>query len=409
MPKEPPGFDEVQTQVQAPPAKYATRALRHRVEVQWTDARGAQSVELDGRLVVGSAAGSGILVEDPAVSRIHAELELREDGLWIRDLGSRNGTFIEGILVTLGRVPDGGAVRVGSTLLAVRREATPKPVELWPLDAFGQLLGTSADARAVRAAREGRAHRHRRCSSRARPARARSSCAARSTQAQRARRRAVRRRRLRRHPRDPARVRALRTRQRSFTGAVAPRQGALRGGRRRHGLPRRGRRDAAGAAAQAAARLEAREIRRVGEQRARARSTCASCRRPTATCARGQRGHVPRGPVLPPRRHSDPGSCPAGAPRGPGPADAELRPRGHGSRARAPRRGCEAGVAGQRPRAAQLRRTRGCPGVARGAVDARGRSLLIRSRQRRRGPAVEDSAERSGPSAPGDADESGST
>ncbi len=144
MPKEPPGFDEVQTQVQAPPAKYATRALRHRVEVQWTDARGAQSVELDGRLVVGSAAGSGILVEDPAVSRIHAELELREDGLWIRDLGSRNGTFIEGILVTLGRVPDGGAVRVGSTLLAVRREATPKPVELWPLDAFGPLLGRSA-------------------------------------------------------------------------------------------------------------------------------------------------------------------------------------------------------------------------------------------------------------------------
>jgi transcriptional regulator with GAF, ATPase, and Fis domain len=93
---------------------------------------------------VGSAAGSGILVEDPAVSRIHAELELRDDGVWVRDLGSRNGTFIEGILVAAGRVPDGGSVRVGSTLLAVRREATPKPVELWALDQFGPLLGRSA-------------------------------------------------------------------------------------------------------------------------------------------------------------------------------------------------------------------------------------------------------------------------
>src|SRR5271166_1330390 len=125
MPDEPRGFDEVQTQVQAPPPNYATKALRHHAQVQWTDRRGAQSAELDGRLVVGSAADSGIVVDDPAVSRIHAELELRDDGLWVRDLGSRNGTFIEGILVTLGRVPDGGAVRVGSTLLSVRRETTP--------------------------------------------------------------------------------------------------------------------------------------------------------------------------------------------------------------------------------------------------------------------------------------------
>jgi two-component system, NtrC family, response regulator GlrR len=143
MPDEPKGFDDVPTQAQAPPAHYATRALRNRVEVRWTDGRGTHAVELDGRLVVGSAAGSGILVEDPAVSRIHAELELRDDGVWLRDLGSRNGTFIEGVLVSVGRVPDGGTVRVGSTLLAVRREETQKPVELWPLDEFGPLLGRS--------------------------------------------------------------------------------------------------------------------------------------------------------------------------------------------------------------------------------------------------------------------------
>jgi two-component system response regulator GlrR len=144
MPDAPRGFDDIETQTQAPPAHYATRALRHRVEVQWTDRGGAHSMELDGRAVVGSASDSGIVVDDPAVSRIHAELELRADGLWIRDLGSRNGTFIEGILVSHGRVPDGGSARVGSTHLAVRREETPGAVELWALDQFGPLLGRSA-------------------------------------------------------------------------------------------------------------------------------------------------------------------------------------------------------------------------------------------------------------------------
>ena len=147
MPDPPRGFDDIQTQVQAPPPHYATKALRHRVQVQWTDGRGAHSAELDGRVVVGAAADSGIVIDDPAVSRIHAELDLREDGLWIRDLGSRNGTFIGEILVTQGRVPDGGSARVGSTLLVVRREATPEPVELWPIDQFGPLLGGSAAMR----------------------------------------------------------------------------------------------------------------------------------------------------------------------------------------------------------------------------------------------------------------------
>ncbi|HEY6463031.1 MAG TPA: sigma 54-interacting transcriptional regulator, partial [Polyangiaceae bacterium] len=116
----------------------------HRVQVRWSDVRGAHAVELDGRLVIGSAADSGIAVDDPAVSRIHAELELRDDGVWIRDLGSRNGTYVEEILVSSARIPDGGRARVGSTVLGMRREEKAETVELWPLDQFGPLLGGSA-------------------------------------------------------------------------------------------------------------------------------------------------------------------------------------------------------------------------------------------------------------------------
>ena len=44
--------------------------------------------------------GVDVMVSDPAVSRLHAEIEPREDGLWVRDLRSRNGTFVEGVFVT---------------------------------------------------------------------------------------------------------------------------------------------------------------------------------------------------------------------------------------------------------------------------------------------------------------------
>jgi transcriptional regulator with GAF, ATPase, and Fis domain len=97
--------------------------------------------------VIGSASDSGIVVSDAAVSRIHAELDAREDGLWLRDLGSRNGTFIDGVQILVGRIPDGGTVRVGSTTLGVHYEKTPRVVELWPADRFGPLLGRTLPMR----------------------------------------------------------------------------------------------------------------------------------------------------------------------------------------------------------------------------------------------------------------------
>jgi two-component system, NtrC family, response regulator GlrR len=89
------------------------------------------------------------VVSDPAVSRIHAELDPRPDGLWLRDLGSRNGTFIEGIQVIIGRVPDGATVSVGSTPLTVQQRTTRASAGLWPDDRLGRLLGKSVAMRSL--------------------------------------------------------------------------------------------------------------------------------------------------------------------------------------------------------------------------------------------------------------------
>ena len=118
-------------------------ATRRRPQVAWHDQAGPHAAALDGRAVLGAAQGVDLVVADPAVSRLHVELEARDDGVWVRDLGSRNGTFVEGVLVQSARVPDGGKVQVGSTSVTVSYEPAPSPVDLFPDIRFGPMLGRS--------------------------------------------------------------------------------------------------------------------------------------------------------------------------------------------------------------------------------------------------------------------------
>ena len=67
-------------------------ASRRTPTLRWSDGAGAHAFTVTARALLGSAAGVDVLLQDPAVSRLHAELELLDDGLWVRDLESRNGT-----------------------------------------------------------------------------------------------------------------------------------------------------------------------------------------------------------------------------------------------------------------------------------------------------------------------------
>jgi pSer/pThr/pTyr-binding forkhead associated (FHA) protein len=66
---------------------------------------------------VGRGASNDVpLPEDEYSSTRHARLEPRRDGVWIEDIGSTNGTFVNGIRLTRERrlVP-GDVVRIGET------------------------------------------------------------------------------------------------------------------------------------------------------------------------------------------------------------------------------------------------------------------------------------------------------
>lgn len=140
--------DTAWTEVQEDSLSLLPSTQRESPELRWTDLSGtSRSARVNGRAVIGSASEAEITVEDPAVSRLHAEFEFHRDGLWVRDLGSRNGTFIESIRVDHARLDEGQHLRVGSTSLTINYDREPDPVELWPTEQFGLMLGRSVEMR----------------------------------------------------------------------------------------------------------------------------------------------------------------------------------------------------------------------------------------------------------------------
>jgi pSer/pThr/pTyr-binding forkhead associated (FHA) protein len=81
-------------------------------------------VEVRSVLVLGREAAD-LVIEDPQVSRRHASVRPAGDGLEIQDLGSLNGTWVNGARVTgTARLAPGDRVRVGDSSFEVEAEGT---------------------------------------------------------------------------------------------------------------------------------------------------------------------------------------------------------------------------------------------------------------------------------------------
>jgi len=127
--------------------RYEEVLLRQHAHLTWNDSDGSHGAVVEGRMVVGTASGVDLIVREPTVSRLHAELEPRASGLWLRDLGSRNGSFVDGVRVECACVPERGHIRLGALEMAVRYGLQPSPVALSGEDRFGSLLGASTAMR----------------------------------------------------------------------------------------------------------------------------------------------------------------------------------------------------------------------------------------------------------------------
>ncbi len=75
---------------------------------------GTQVVQLSGdRLTLGRDRANDVVLEDPNVSRFHAEVERAGDRVAVRDLSSRNGTRVNGELVRQALLEPGSEVGIG--------------------------------------------------------------------------------------------------------------------------------------------------------------------------------------------------------------------------------------------------------------------------------------------------------
>jgi transcriptional regulator with GAF, ATPase, and Fis domain len=142
----PPGEYDDETELRR---DRTARVSRSRPELTWRDDTGEHSFVVGARTTMGSAPGAEIRIADREVSRLHAELEPTERGTWIRDLGSRNGTFVGDLQVTAALLPEGARLRLGGTELTLHYPREQIPVELWPKQSFGGLIGASPAMREV--------------------------------------------------------------------------------------------------------------------------------------------------------------------------------------------------------------------------------------------------------------------
>ena len=86
------------------------------------------SILLDDELLIGRHAdGAGRLADDDEISRSHARISLDRSGFCaIEDLGSTNGTFVNGLRITGPQTLSvGDTIEVGATTLVVRELPIP--------------------------------------------------------------------------------------------------------------------------------------------------------------------------------------------------------------------------------------------------------------------------------------------
>jgi DNA-binding NtrC family response regulator len=93
-------------------------------------------------IIIGAGGGCDLVLADPKVSRRHVELQAVPDGLMVRDLGSKNGTIVDGARVTQAIFPLSVVVQIGDSKVDVSRLSVPTlpPSER---SRFGALVGQS--------------------------------------------------------------------------------------------------------------------------------------------------------------------------------------------------------------------------------------------------------------------------
>jgi pSer/pThr/pTyr-binding forkhead associated (FHA) protein len=106
-------------------------------------------VPLEGPVLVGRSPECSVSIRDILLSRVHCQIEPGDDGGWtLKDTGSKNGTRVDGQLISRHVLRDGDVVQMGKSAVRFCAGAfvpgkKPKPPTVQrPSDPFEALSGT---------------------------------------------------------------------------------------------------------------------------------------------------------------------------------------------------------------------------------------------------------------------------
>lgn len=91
VPSENANAADAETRARAVPPKVVLRGV--------SGAQFGRIVPVRGRLTIGRGSECDLMLDEPEMSRRHAMIENNGDGIYLRDLGSSNGTFVNGVQV----------------------------------------------------------------------------------------------------------------------------------------------------------------------------------------------------------------------------------------------------------------------------------------------------------------------
>ena len=102
------------------------------------------------RLQIGSHPSNQVQIRDRTISRFHAEVFVAPDGrVWVKDLGSRNGTRVNGTRVREAELTEGTVLQLGRARLAFEPLAEQNQLPVASVTSFGELVGSSVPLRAA--------------------------------------------------------------------------------------------------------------------------------------------------------------------------------------------------------------------------------------------------------------------
>ena len=104
-------------------APKASRRRQLYLKVVQPPEHAGRSYDLDDELTIGRSPGCGVSTpEDIYTSTLHARLFRRNEQLWVEDLGSTNGTYVNSERISKAvRLGKGDMLQIGSTVFEVSR------------------------------------------------------------------------------------------------------------------------------------------------------------------------------------------------------------------------------------------------------------------------------------------------